>query len=40
MKMEHVVRAPVAGVLTALPVAVGQQVAQGTPLAVVDVPDA
>jgi propionyl-CoA carboxylase alpha chain len=36
MKMEHVIRAPAAGVLTSLPVKVGQQVAQGTPLAVVD----
>jgi propionyl-CoA carboxylase alpha chain len=36
MKMEHVVRAPVSGVLTSLPVTVGQAVAQGTPLAVVD----
>ena len=30
MKMEHAVRAPVAGVVAELPVAVGQQVAQGT----------
>ncbi|MFI6076398.1 biotin carboxylase N-terminal domain-containing protein [Actinoplanes sp. NPDC051343] len=36
MKMEHVVRAPASGVLTSLPVEVGRQVAQGTPLAVVD----
>ncbi|MEV6850251.1 biotin carboxylase N-terminal domain-containing protein [Actinoplanes sp. NPDC051411] len=40
MKMEHVVRAPASGVLTALPVTVGQQVAQGTPLAVVDAVEA
>jgi propionyl-CoA carboxylase alpha chain len=35
MKMEHVVRAPAAGTVTDLPVPVGQQVSQGTPLAVV-----
>jgi len=35
MKMEHAVNAPAAGVVTALPVTVGQQVTQGTPLAVV-----
>ncbi|GAA3348311.1 biotin carboxylase N-terminal domain-containing protein [Amorphoplanes nipponensis] len=35
MKMEHVVRAPAAGTVTALPVPVGRQVSQGTPLAVV-----
>ncbi|HEY0530870.1 MAG TPA: biotin carboxylase N-terminal domain-containing protein [Actinoplanes sp.] len=40
MKMEHVVRAPASGVLTSLPVAVGRQVAQGTPLAVVDATEA
>jgi biotin carboxyl carrier protein len=34
MKMEHAVHAPAAGVVTALPVAVGPQVVQGTPLAV------
>jgi propionyl-CoA carboxylase alpha chain len=36
MKMEHAVHAPAAGLVTALPVTVGQQVAQGAPLAVVD----
>jgi propionyl-CoA carboxylase alpha chain len=35
MKMEHVVRAPADGTVTELPVPVGQQVSQGTPLAVV-----
>jgi propionyl-CoA carboxylase alpha chain len=35
MKMEHVVRAPADGTVTDLPVPVGQQVSQGTPLAVV-----
>ena len=35
MKMEHAVRASAAGVVTELPVTVGQQVTQGTPLAVV-----
>jgi propionyl-CoA carboxylase alpha chain len=35
MKMEHVVRAPAGGTVTGLPVPVGQQVSQGTPLAVV-----
>jgi propionyl-CoA carboxylase alpha chain len=34
MKMEQVVHAPSAGIVTELPVAVGQQVAQGTQLAV------
>jgi propionyl-CoA carboxylase alpha chain len=34
MKMEHAVHAPADGVLAALPVVVGQQVTQGTPLAV------
>jgi propionyl-CoA carboxylase alpha chain len=36
MKMEHVVVAPARGTVTELPVTVGQQVAQGTPLAVVE----
>ena len=35
MKMEHVVRAPRDGTVTELPVPVGRQVGQGTPLAVV-----
>jgi propionyl-CoA carboxylase alpha chain len=35
MKMEQVVRAPVGGTVTELPVTVGQQISQGTPLAVV-----
>ena len=35
MKMEHAVHAPADGVLTSLPVVVGQQVTQGTALAVV-----
>ncbi|MEU8229149.1 biotin carboxylase N-terminal domain-containing protein [Actinoplanes sp. NPDC048967] len=35
MKMEHVVRAPADGTVTELPVPVGRQVSQGTPLAVV-----
>ncbi|MFI5896850.1 biotin carboxylase N-terminal domain-containing protein [Actinoplanes sp. NPDC051513] len=35
MKMEHAVHAPADGLLTSLPVVVGQQVTQGTPLAVV-----
>jgi propionyl-CoA carboxylase alpha chain len=35
MKMEHVVRAPADGTVTGLPVPVGQQVSQGTPLVVV-----
>jgi propionyl-CoA carboxylase alpha chain len=35
MKMEHVVRAPADGTVTSLPVPVGSQVSQGTPLAVV-----
>jgi propionyl-CoA carboxylase alpha chain len=35
MKMEHVVRAAAGGTVTELPVTVGQQVTQGTPLAVV-----
>jgi propionyl-CoA carboxylase alpha chain len=34
MKMEHVVHAPAGGTVTALPVTVGQQVSQGTMLAV------
>ena len=33
--MEHVVRAPADGTVTGLPVPVGQQVSQGTPLVVV-----
>ncbi|GAB1692135.1 biotin carboxylase N-terminal domain-containing protein [Krasilnikovia sp. M28-CT-15] len=36
MKMEHAVHAPADGTVTDLPVVVGQQVAQGTLLAVVD----
>jgi propionyl-CoA carboxylase alpha chain len=36
MKMEHVVHAPTDGTVADLPVVVGQQVGQGTPLAVVD----
>lgn len=36
MKMEHQVSAPVAGVLSALPVSVGSQVDVGTVLAVVE----
>ena len=36
MKMEHVVAAPTGGVVTELPVSVGDQVAQGTTLAVVE----
>jgi propionyl-CoA carboxylase alpha chain len=36
MKMEHVVHAPADGTVADLPVVVGQQVGQGTPLAVVD----
>ncbi|GGQ73001.1 acetyl/propionyl/methylcrotonyl-CoA carboxylase subunit alpha [Couchioplanes azureus] len=39
MKMEHVVRAPADGTVTDLPVTVGQQVGQGTTLAVVAGPD-
>ncbi|MGF0216359.1 MULTISPECIES: acetyl-CoA carboxylase biotin carboxyl carrier protein subunit [Rhodococcus] len=35
MKMEHIVKAPAAGVLTELPVAVGTQVELGAVLAVV-----
>jgi propionyl-CoA carboxylase alpha chain len=35
MKMEHVVHAPAGGTVADLPVTVGQQVSQGTPLAVV-----
>ncbi|WP_423815961.1 acetyl-CoA carboxylase biotin carboxyl carrier protein subunit [Rhodococcus aetherivorans] len=35
MKMEHIVKAPTAGVLTELPVAVGTQVELGAVLAVV-----
>jgi propionyl-CoA carboxylase alpha chain len=35
MKMEHVVHAPADGTVTDLPVGVGRQVGQGTPLAVV-----
>jgi propionyl-CoA carboxylase alpha chain len=34
MKMEHVVHAPADGTVTGLPVIVGQQVSQGTTLAV------
>ena len=36
MKMEHAVSAPAAGVVTAIPVTLGQQVEQGVALAVVD----
>ncbi|AGZ43939.1 acetyl/propionyl/methylcrotonyl-CoA carboxylase subunit alpha [Actinoplanes friuliensis] len=35
MKMEHVVTAPADGTVTELPVSIGRQVSQGTPLAVV-----
>ncbi len=38
MKMEHTVKAPVSGVLTELPVVVGQQVDVGSVLAVVEAP--
>lgn len=38
MKMEHTVRAPASGVLTELPVVVGQQVDVGSVLAVVEAP--
>jgi len=38
MKMEHAIRTPAAGVVTALPVAVGTQVDSGTVLAVVEEP--
>ncbi|MFC9515958.1 acetyl/propionyl/methylcrotonyl-CoA carboxylase subunit alpha [Nocardiaceae bacterium NPDC056970] len=38
MKMEHTVKAPTSGVLTELPVVVGQQVDVGSVLAVVEVP--
>ncbi len=36
MKMEHAIRAPAAGVVTDLPVAVGTQVDSGSVLAVLD----
>ena len=36
MKMEHAIRAPAAGVVTDLPVAVGTQVDNGSVLAVLD----
>jgi propionyl-CoA carboxylase alpha chain len=36
MKMEHAIRAPAAGVVTGLPVAVGTQVDSGSVLAVLD----
>jgi biotin carboxyl carrier protein len=39
MKMEHAVRAPAEGVVTALPVAAGESVAAGQLLAVVAGPD-
>jgi propionyl-CoA carboxylase alpha chain len=35
MKMEHVISAPVAGIVTELPVAAGQQVEVGSVLAIV-----
>jgi biotin carboxyl carrier protein len=38
MKMEHAVHAPGAGTVTSLPV-IGQQVAQGAPLVVVEPAD-
>ena len=37
--MEHVVRSPAAGTVTGLPVTVGQQITQGTPIAVVTADD-
>jgi propionyl-CoA carboxylase alpha chain len=39
MKMEHAVRSPAAGTVTDLPVTVGQQVTQGTAVAVVTTDD-
>jgi len=36
MKMEHAIRAPAAGVVTDLPIAVGAQVDNGSVLAVLD----
>jgi len=36
MKMEHTIRAPFAGTVTAVPVAVGHQVTAGDPLVVVE----
>jgi propionyl-CoA carboxylase alpha chain len=39
MKMEHTIAAPADGVLTQLPVAIGQQVEVGAVLARVEMPD-